>query len=310
VTVGGDERPPHALAAVAAVVVNYNAGSHLATCLQSLRQAGVAERIVVDNASTDDSRRLAAQADPDHRWIDSGRNLGYGQAANLGVAASAAPRLLVANPDLQLCPGALGALMARLDVEADLGLVGPRVRNPDGTIYPSARTFPDLVDAVGHGLLGAVAPANRFTRRYRLLDWDHEEPARVDWVSGACFLVRRRAWEAVAGFDPRYFMYLEDVDLCWRLGELGWGIGFEPGAEVVHVQGVSARLRPYRMLVAHHRSMWRFAAQTTRGPRRLALPLIGAGLLARLGVASLQHRTGRAEGRGTAIGPARSRRLP
>jgi N-acetylglucosaminyl-diphospho-decaprenol L-rhamnosyltransferase len=297
-------------ATVAAVIVNFNAGPHLAACLRSLCRAGVAERIVVDNASRDDSRRLADQADPGHRWIDSGRNLGYGQAANLGAATSAAARLLICNPDVELAAGALEALMARLDVEPDLALVGPLIRNPDRTVYPSARTFPELVDAIGHGLLGSVAPANRFTRRYRLLDWDHEEAARVDWVSGACFLVRREAWDAVGGFDPRYFMYLEDVDLCWRLGALGWGIGFEPGAEVVHVQGVSADLRPYRMLMAHHRSLWRFASRTTQGPRRLALPLIGVGLLARLGVASLQHRTGRARGRTAAIGPAPSRRLP
>jgi N-acetylglucosaminyl-diphospho-decaprenol L-rhamnosyltransferase len=297
-------------AAVAAVIVNFNAGPHLAACLRSLRQAGVAERIVVDNASRDDSRHLADRADPGHRWVEAGRNLGYGQAANLGAATTAAARLLICNPDLELAAGAVDALTARLDVEPDLALAGPLIRNLDGTVYPSARTFPDLVDAIGHGLLGSVAPANRFTRRYRLLDWDHGEAARVDWVSGACFLVRREAWQAVGGFDPRYFMYLEDVDLCWRLGALGWGIGFEPAAEVVHVQGVSADQRPYRMLMAHHRSMWRFASRTTGGSRRLALPLIGAGLLARLGVASWQHRTGRARDRAAAIGSLPSRRLP
>jgi N-acetylglucosaminyl-diphospho-decaprenol L-rhamnosyltransferase len=295
---------------VAAVVVNFNAGEHLGICLRSLREAGVDERIVVDNASSDNSRRWAALADPGHRWIDSGANLGYGRAANLGAATTGARALLICNPDLEVGAGAVAALATRLDLEHDLGLAGPLVRNPDGTIYPSARTFPDLVDAIGHGLLGAVAPGNRFTRRYRLLDWDHEEAARVDWVSGACFLVRREAWDAVGGFDPRYFMYLEDVDLCWRLGKLGWGVGYEPGAEVVHLQGVSASLRPYRMLMAHHRSMWRFATQTATGARRLALPLVGAGLLARLATASVQHRTGRGEGRAAAIGPPRPRRLP
>jgi N-acetylglucosaminyl-diphospho-decaprenol L-rhamnosyltransferase len=295
---------------VTAVVVNFNAGRHLASCLRSLRRAGVTERIVVDNASVDDSRAVALAADPDHTWIDSGGNLGYGRAANLGAAASSRPHLLICNPDLEVGERSVVALLARLEAEPALGLVGPLVRNPDGTIYPSARTFPDLVDAIGHGLLGAVAPDNRFTRRYRLLDWDHEEAARVDWVSGACLLARRTAWEAVRGFDPAYFMYLEDVDLCWRLRAAGWGIGFEPAAEVLHVQGVSAGLRPYRMLVAHHRSLWRFAVQTTVGPRRLALPVVAGGLVARLAVASLQHRTGRNQGRGVAIGPARPRRLP
>jgi N-acetylglucosaminyl-diphospho-decaprenol L-rhamnosyltransferase len=295
---------------VAAVVVNYNAGPHLATCVRSLRAAGVAERIVVDNGSSDDSRRRAEEADPALRWIDSGANLGFGRAANLGASTTDAEAVLVCNPDLTVGAGAVDALTARLAREPALGLVGPLVRNPDGTVYPSARTFPDLVDAIGHGLVGLVAPGNRFTRRYRLLDWDHREPARVDWVSGACFLARRQAWDVVGGFDPAYFMYLEDVDLCWRLRAAGWAVGYEPGAEVVHVQGVSADRHPYRMLAAHHRSMWRFATRTTTGARRLALPLVGVGLVARLGVASAQHRLARPAVASVATGPVAPDRLP
>jgi N-acetylglucosaminyl-diphospho-decaprenol L-rhamnosyltransferase len=142
---------------------------------------------------------------------------------------------------------------------------------------------------MGHGLLGMVSPNNRFTRRYRLLDWDHSDAARVDWVSGACFLVRREAWDDVSGFDPSYFMYMEDVDLCWRLGQAGWRVGYEPAAEVMHVQGVSADRHPYRMLAAHHWSMWRFAWRTTSGVRRVALPVVAVGLAGRF-VAAAGHR--------------------
>jgi N-acetylglucosaminyl-diphospho-decaprenol L-rhamnosyltransferase len=294
---------------VAAIVVNHDAGTHLVRCLASLRAAGVAERIVVDNASSDGSRRMAEAADDGMTWIDSGGNLGYGRAANLGSESTGSPFLLVCNPDLRVEPDAVDCLVARLVAEPDLGAVGPLVRNPDGSVYPSARTFPDLLDAAGHGLLGMVAPNNRWSRRYQLLDWDHHRPARVDWVSGACMLLRRQAWDAVGGFDPRYFMYLEDVDLCWRLGRAGWGVGFEPAAEVVHVQGVSASRHPYRMLVAHHRSLWRFAVTTTTGPRRLALPLIAAGLVARVGVASLQHRLDGGHAN-RAVRAAPARRLP
>ena len=267
---------------MAAVVVSYNSGRHLETCLSSLAANGVKRVVVVDNGSTDGSEEVARAAGA--AWVESGGNLGYGRAANLGAAhptAAASAYLLICNPDLEIGPGTVERLVASLDSDPSLAAVGPRVHNPDGSLYPSARTFPDLVDAVGHGLLGLVAPRNRFTRRYRMLDWDHGAPARVDWVSGACFLVRRSAWESVGGFDPAYFMYMEDVDLCWRLGRAGWAVGYEPAGQVVHDQGVSADLHPYRMLAAHHRSMWFFARRTSRGWRRLVLPLVAPGLAGR-----------------------------
>ena len=91
-------------------------------------------------------------------------------------------------------------------------------------------------------------------------------------MSGACFLARRRALEELGGFDESYFMYAEDTDLCWRARRAGWGVAYVPGAVVTHLQGVSTARRPYRMLVAHHRSVFRFATRTERGWRRLALP--------------------------------------
>jgi N-acetylglucosaminyl-diphospho-decaprenol L-rhamnosyltransferase len=279
---------------VGAVVVNYNAAGHLGACLDSLAANDVETILVVDNASADAS--LAEARTREVPWIETGTNLGYGRAVNQGAnepAVRASPYLLVCNPDLVIRPGAVTCLLAALEDDPSLAVVGPRLSNPDGSLYPSARTFPDLVDAIGHGLLGMVAPRNRFTRRYRLLDWDHRSRARVDWVSGACFLIRRDVWDTVDGFDPSYFMYMEDVDLCWRVSRAGWAVGYEPGAEVVHAQGVSADRHPYRMLAAHHRSMWRFAWRTTTGGRRAALPIVGVGLAGRLLVAMAEHRFSR-----------------
>jgi N-acetylglucosaminyl-diphospho-decaprenol L-rhamnosyltransferase len=284
---------------VAAIVVNYNAAPHLGACVRSIRANGVDDVVVIDNGSVDDSCEVVLAAGA--RWVPMPDNVGYGRGANRGAATpegQAAAYLLVCNPDIQVSDGAVAALVASLSAEPDLGVVGPRLSNPDGSLYPSARTFPNLVDALGHGLLGLVAPRNRFTRRYRMLDWDHGRPARVDWVSGACFLARREAWDAIGGFDPVYFMYMEDVDLCWRLGRAGWGVGYQPGAEVVHVQGVSTNYHPYRMLAAHHSSMWKFANRTTEGAERAALPLVAVGLVARLVVATVRHFLGDARSRG------------
>jgi N-acetylglucosaminyl-diphospho-decaprenol L-rhamnosyltransferase len=289
---------------VAAVVVNYNAADHLGTCLDTLRASGIESVVVVDNNSSDNSRTIVDSTDA--CWLPAGSNLGYGRAANLGVqspGAKAAEYLLICNPDVEVFPPAVRQLVDVLDNDRSIGIVGPAITNPDGSLYPSARTFPDMVDAVGHGLLGMIAPRNRFTRRYRMLDWDHGELAKVDWVSGACFLARRAAWDSVGGFDPAYFMYMEDVDLCWRIGRAGWGVAYQPAAKVLHIQGVSADRHPYRMLAAHHRSMWRFARRTTEGARRAALPLVGVGLVARLAVAAAMHRVSRPAVTQTRPGP-------
>ncbi len=226
----------------AAVVVNYESGTDLARCVADLAACGLADVVVVDNGSSDGSLALARRGTPSIEVVVPGENLGYGAAVNRGVAASAPELVLVCNSDLEVPKEAVEAL-ARRGVDDDPGcaLVGPLIRTPDGGRYPSARRFPSMIDAAGHALLGIFAPDNRFTRRYqrsRARRCTAETSVQtVDWVSGACFLVRRSAFEAVGGFDEAYFMYFEDVDLCWRLGRAGWRVAYAPSAEVTHTQG-------------------------------------------------------------------------
>jgi N-acetylglucosaminyl-diphospho-decaprenol L-rhamnosyltransferase len=278
---------------VDAVVVNYNARDELIECVRSLRAEGVADITVVDNGSGDGSGDSLARADPEARLVDTRANLGYGGGANRGLAQGHRELVLVCNADVVVRAGTLAALVSALDSRPDLALVGPRLINPDGTLYPSARTFPSLVDAIGHGFLGLVTPRNRFSRSYKMLDWDHAGTRDVDWVSGSFFLARRKALDELGGFDVSYFMYLEDVDLCWRLGRAGWGVAYEPSGCVLHVQGVSTDQHPYRMIVAHHQSLLRFAWRTTSGWRRLLLPIVAVGLAVRVLGASAQRAAGR-----------------
>jgi N-acetylglucosaminyl-diphospho-decaprenol L-rhamnosyltransferase len=270
-------------AGVSAVVVNYNAGEHLLRCLRSLRAEGVDDVVVADNASVDGSQAAVVAADPSVHYHQTGANLGYGSGANRGAARTdpSTEYLLCMNPDAWLQPGAVKAMVAVLEARPEVGIVGPLIEEADGGIYPSVRTFPSLGDAIGHAFLGMVWGDNPWTRRYRMLDWDHERPGDVDWVSGSCFLVRRTTWEQLQGFDEGYFMYAEDVDLCWRARRAGWEVAFEPAARVVHAQGVSTARHPYRMIAEHHRALFRFAARTSRGWERLLLPLMGAGLAVR-----------------------------
>ena len=279
----------------AAVVVNYESGPYLAACIRSVLaddSAGVPEIIVVDNGSRDGSVAAIARDLRSVRVLTSSTNVGYAGGANRGVAATRAPVVAVLNADLSVVPGTAAAMIARLTHEPDLAAVGPVVRNPDGSQYPSARTVPAPGDAVGHALLGMVRPSNRFTRRYRQLDVDPARPRDVEWLSGAAMWLRRSALQSVGGWDEHYFMYLEDVDLCWRLRRLGWRVAYEPAGAVVHVQAVSTDQLPYRMIVRHHRSAYRFATKTWRGARRLLLVPTALLLVVRAGVAIVARALG------------------
>jgi N-acetylglucosaminyl-diphospho-decaprenol L-rhamnosyltransferase len=269
-----------------AIVVNYQSASVLPACVASLQADGVAQVVVVDNGHprgpSDEAAQTALRdAGLDVTWVTAGRNLGYGQAVNLGARFCPDGDLLVCNPDIVVRPGTVGRLASVLAADPEAAIVGPELQNPDGSVYPSGRAFPSLVDAAGHGFLGLVWADNPFSRRYRLLDWDRRQRRLVDWVSGACMLVRRSAWDESSGFDARYFMYMEDVDLCWRAARRGWRVVYEPAGTVVHAQGVSADIRPYRMILAHHRSMLKFAWRTSTGGQRAWFPLVAVGVVVR-----------------------------
>jgi N-acetylglucosaminyl-diphospho-decaprenol L-rhamnosyltransferase len=279
---------PRADAAWAAVVVNHNAGPLLLECVESLLADDSAgsppEIVVVDNASTDGSDAALEAKHPDVVLIRPGANLGYARAANLGIAATSAGVVAVLNPDTTVVRGVGGTLVQRFAREPRLGAIGPWISNPDGSRYPSARTAPSTTDAIGHALLGRVAPHNAFTRTYRQLDADPDAPRSVDWVSGAAIWLRREALDTTGGWDERFFLFFEDMDLCRRLGEDGWDVVYEPAGRVRHVVGASRERRRYRSIYEHHRAAYQYAAKWWSGPRRALLPG-AAALLAGRGVA-------------------------
>jgi N-acetylglucosaminyl-diphospho-decaprenol L-rhamnosyltransferase len=276
----------------AAVIVNYNAGEALLKCVRSLQGEGLGEIVVVDNASVDGSVESLEAAGTTATVVRAGSNRGYGAGANLGARHTRANYLLICNPDLVASPGAVSELVSQLEARPEVALAGPMLREPSGVVYPSGREFPGLMESVGHGFLGMFWGGNPWTQRYRRIGQEQHRARSADWVSGAFFVVKREAFESVGGFDERYFMYVEDVELCWRLRRNGWDIWYQPSAEVVHEQGRSTARHPYKMLVEHHRSMWRFARETANGKDRYLLPLVGAGLGARLVLTWAEHLVG------------------
>jgi N-acetylglucosaminyl-diphospho-decaprenol L-rhamnosyltransferase len=281
---------------VGAVVVDHDTGTLLLDCVLTLLEEGAAPVVVVENGSAGSvPRALASLLDgekgPPVVVVSPGKNLGYGAGMNRGLAvlsglSPAPPWVLVANPDLRLHPGAIGALRAVLEAYPAWALVGPRIHADDGGVYPSVRRFPSFLDAAGHALLALFNPENRFTQRYNPGVPEGLDAVEADWISGSCFLARRSAVEELGGFDEAYFMYAEDMDLCWRAHRAGWGIGFAGAADVTHIQGVSTARHPYKMMVAHHRSALRFTVRTTSGWRRALLPLAVVVLGLRMGLAT------------------------
>lgn len=269
----GDDRPP-----VAAVVVTHDTCEEALACLATLADAGAAELVVVDAGSTDGTVRRLAGEFPEVTVVALD-NVGYARAANAGVARTTAPVVVVANADTRFASTSLSRLAAVFGDHPELGAAGPRVRYPDGRRQASARRLPTLGQAAGHATFGLVWPANPWTRAYRMLDADGERPAEVDWVSGCAMAVRRQAFDEVAGFDPRYFMFVEDVDLCYRLRRAGWGVRYVPEAEVEHRVGASTRRRRASMVVSHARSLARFYDHAyARGAGRLLKPVVLLGL--------------------------------
>lgn len=269
------------------VVVTHNTRDDLLACLDSLAEAGADRVVVVDCGSTDGSLAAAASAHPDVDRLAL-PNLGFGRGANAGVAhlqARASDEgeegigaVVIANADTRFGPGSVAALGGYLHDHPDVGAVGPTVRYPDGRLQLSARSFPDIPTAIGHAVFGLVWPANPWTRAYRLTDWDHLSERDVDWLSGCCIAVSTTAFEEVGGFDPAYFMFVEDVDMCWRMGQRGWRVVFAPVTEVVHAIGASVGRRRTRMVIEHARSLDRFFARRYDvGP--LTRLLIRGGLL-------------------------------
>lgn len=266
--------------APAAVIVTHDTREHALACVRTLGPAGAGEVVVVDAGSSDGTVAALRERHPGLEVVEL-PNVGYARAVNAGLARTVAPHVVVANADTRFDAGSVGRLGATLVEEPDVAVVGPAVRYPDGRAQASARRFPSLVGAAGHALLGLWWPRNPWTRRYRMRDECAEGPRDVDWVSGCALALRREAVEEVGGFDPGYFMFVEDADLAWRLRQRGWRVRFEPRAGVVHHVGASTDAAGAAMVVAHARSLDRFFGRVHAGrPTRWLRPLVRLALAA------------------------------
>jgi N-acetylglucosaminyl-diphospho-decaprenol L-rhamnosyltransferase len=248
--------------AVAVVIVSFNVRDLLASCLTSLGGGGDPdlEIVVVDNASSDGSADTVRAAFPAVRVIQNAENRGFAAASNQGTAATGAPYVLSLNPDTVVSPSAVARLRDYLDAHQDVGAVGPKIVRPDGSLDLAARrSFPTPGVAFFRiTRLSRVFPHSPTAARYNLTFRGVDEVQEIDAGTGACLLFRRAALDQVGLFDEAFFMYGEDLDLCYRLKRAGWKVMYVPQAQIVHVKGASSRQRSQRMIREFHRAMTLF----------------------------------------------------
>lgn len=256
---------------LAVVIVNWNVRDLLRGCLESVRRgldnAGLdAAVVVVDNASTDGSAAMLRRDFPWVRLIAAPRNVGFTAGNNLALRLfwpldqgrrtrdagpiektslalrPVPPRyVLLLNPDTEIVGDALGAMVAYMDAHPDVGLLGPRLRYPDGSVQPSRRRFPTLQTLfLESTLLQQWWPHSAALRRFYVQDQPDDVTQDVDWIVGAAMLARSEALQPVGLLDEGYFMYSEEVDWARRFGAAGWRVVYLPGAEVIHYEGKSS----------------------------------------------------------------------
>ena len=239
------------MADVSAIVVTHNAAPWIERSLESLRGTG-AEVIVVDNGSTDGTPDLVRGKFPDVRVVEQ-ENRGFGAGNNAGMRAAAGRYFLLLNPDAWLTEGALDGMVAFADEHPEAAVVGPRLRNPDGSLQRSVRGYPTPWRlATEYFFLRKLAPRTQTLNALFGAGFDHESVREADYLFGACLLVRRDAVDSVGGFDEDFFLMSEEVDWLYRFRQAGWKVLFYPDAEVFHVVGASLNPARFQDVVRGH----------------------------------------------------------
>ncbi|HEX6029948.1 MAG TPA: glycosyltransferase family 2 protein [Tepidiformaceae bacterium] len=293
------------------VIVTYECRDFAMRCLESIRRhmpAALPNVVIVDNASTDGTAGAVRKGFPGVKVIEKHRNVGFAAAANAGIRALPDCDVIVLlNPDSVLLDAGLNAAAEYLHEHVELGVLGVRIENEDGTLQPSCRAFPSYQTAIfnRHSLATKFAPRNPWSERYLMTDWGHDTVRPVDWVSGACMLIHRRAVQRAGLLDARYFFSIEDVDYCRRVHDAGLQVAYFPMARVRHLVGGSSRHLAYRAMAEHHRGMWQYYRTHMRGGRLLDIVTAG-GILARLALHITSYTIRRLIRRGPAAQVSRS----
>jgi len=268
------------------IIVNYNSSSHLEKCIESIKASADSFPItfyVVDNHSSDDIHRVVTLY-PEANFSLNKKNLGFAAAVNQALRQGSAPYVVLINPDAHVTPGFFESVVSYMNSNTDVGIVGPKILNSDGSVQGSARSFPNtLTGLFGRtSLLTRLFPNNRISRANILTHSRHVKfPVKVDWVSGACMIVRRPAIAEIGGMDERFFMYWEDADWCTRMRKKNWKVIYYPMVSVIHHVGVSSNHRKLGSIFEFHKSVYRLYEKYTDSRLFMLKPFVFAALCVR-----------------------------
>lgn len=262
------------------IIVNYHSWPLTLACVASLRATGRedVEILVVDNDTEE-----VPDLPPDVRLVRSGENLGLTRAWNRTIPGTNGELVVLLNPDTVVEEDFFGRVEAFFDAEAHAGVAGPRILDADGELQLSARKEISLLS----GLLGRTSLLTRLFPKSPLVKdqfpalGDLSRATEVDWVSGACMVVRRETLEGISPLDERFFLYFEDADLCRRARETGWSVFYLPGVEVLHQTGGSSRSKPRAIWLLHKSAFLYHRKHGPHGPLNLYSAAVLAGLAAR-----------------------------
>jgi len=268
------------------IIVNYNSTRNTEHNIQVLLKSDRKEHlniIVQDNASNEDVITLKQRFAHIHLSLNQ-KNIGFGAAVNQAILNSKAPFVVLINPDAYIEKNFFSKTFAYLQKNPSIGILGPKVLDFGGTIQGSARSFPNLLTSLfgRNSYLTKVFPNNAISRANILnLNYSTDQSMEVDWVSGACMVIRREALAQTGNLDERFFMYWEDADLCRRMWENGWKVVYYPKAVVHHQVGQSSRTRPYLTIMHFHKSAFNLFAKYSSGYQVLLHPFVASVLAIR-----------------------------
>jgi GT2 family glycosyltransferase len=281
------------------VIVNHNSTDDLVLCLQSIYDSlgDIPTTVFIqDNASDDDVDRLHSRF-PQAIVSKNRNNIGFARAVNKGLAQGTAPYVVLINPDTIVHKSCFEEILEYMEKNTDIGIVGPRILDTDGTTQGSARAFPTPFTGLfgRNTLLTKWFPNNPMTRANIFTTRGYgKTPMDVDWVSGACMVVRRKSIDDVGLMDARFFLYWEDADWCRRMWQKDWKVVYHPIPTVVHSIGTSSSTRPVRSLIEFHKSCYRLFDKYNRTSFKLLNPLVAAVLALRLVISIVVNKVGTA----------------